>query len=177
MRSCLCNRRPPAFPGQGSWPRAFTVIRCDTASLTRKGALNWDNSACLGSNIGSSRSTFLVSKPTWGYPSLSVDATGRGVVSQAGAVALARTAQATGLTIALSTVLAPWRKPLASHDPGKIIGDLAISLAIGGDCFPSQPASPATPDEPDYAWPLTRPRKQPIRTHSGQHVSHMKDRG
>jgi hypothetical protein len=66
---------------------------------------------------------------------LAAEATGSGVVSQAGAVALARTAEATGLTTALSAALAPWRKPLASYDPGKIISDLAISLAIGGDCL------------------------------------------
>ena len=69
------------------------------------------------------------------YPLLGVEAAGSGVVSQAGAVALARTAQVTGLTAALSASLAPWRKPLATHDPGKIICELAISLAIGGDCL------------------------------------------
>ncbi|EFG78355.1 transposase, IS4 family [Mycobacterium parascrofulaceum ATCC BAA-614] len=56
-------------------------------------------------------------------------------MSQAGAVALARTAQVTGLTTALSAALMLWRKPLASHDPGKIVCDLAITLAIGGDCL------------------------------------------
>lgn len=76
-----------------------------------------------------------MSKPTWGYPSLSVDATGRGVVSQAGAITLVRTAQRTGLIEGLSTALTPWRKPLASHDPGKIITDLAIAVAIGADCL------------------------------------------
>ncbi len=35
----------------------------------------------------------------------------------------------------MSGALAPWRKPLASHDPGKIVADLAIALAIGGDCL------------------------------------------
>ena len=30
---------------------------------------------------------------------------------------------------------APWRKPLAIHDPGKIVFDLAVSVAIGGDCL------------------------------------------
>jgi hypothetical protein len=48
------------------------------------------------------------------YPGLSAEATGSGVVSQAGAVALVRTAQAAGLPAALSAALAPWRKPLAS---------------------------------------------------------------
>ena len=74
-------------------------------------------------------------KSTSPYPGLAVEATGSGVVSQAGAVALARTAQASGLTTALSAALMPWRKPLASHDPGKIVCDLAIALAIGGDCL------------------------------------------
>ena len=74
-------------------------------------------------------------KSTSCYPLLSADATGSGVVSQAGAVVLARVAHASGLGTALSVALRPWRKPLASHDPGKIICDLAISLAIGGDCL------------------------------------------
>jgi hypothetical protein len=56
-------------------------------------------------------------------------------VSQAGAVVLARTAHASGLSTALALTLRPWRKPLASHDPGKVICDLAISLAVGGDCL------------------------------------------
>jgi len=76
-----------------------------------------------------------VSKSTSWYPALSVDAAGRGVVSQAGAVTLVRTAQQVGLVDALSTALTPWRKPLASHNPGKILTDLAIAVAIGGDCL------------------------------------------
>ena len=31
--------------------------------------------------------------------------------------------------------MSPWRKPLARHDPGKIVTDLALSLAVGGDCL------------------------------------------
>lgn len=30
-------------------------------------------------------------------------------------------------------MLISWRKPLAVHDPGKIVSDSAISIAIGGD--------------------------------------------
>lgn len=74
-------------------------------------------------------------KSTSPYPLLSAESTGSGVVSQAGAVALVRTVEVSGLGQALSAALAPWRKPLASHDPGKIICDLAISLALGGDCL------------------------------------------
>lgn len=74
-------------------------------------------------------------KSTSWYPLLSVDATGRGVVSQAGAVMLVKAAEHVGLVDALSAALRPWRKPLASHDPGKIMVDLAIAVAIGGDCL------------------------------------------
>lgn len=76
-----------------------------------------------------------MSKSTSPYPTLSVDATGTGVVSHAGAVTLLRTAEAVGLTTALSDQLSLWRKPLAQFDPGKIITDLAVSLALGGDCL------------------------------------------
>jgi hypothetical protein len=34
----------------------------------------------------------------------------------------------------LSKGLAPWRLPLAIHDPGKIVLDLAMAVALGGDC-------------------------------------------
>jgi hypothetical protein len=31
--------------------------------------------------------------------------------------------------------LAPWRAPRASHDPGKVVVDLAVAIAQGGDCL------------------------------------------
>jgi len=69
------------------------------------------------------------------YPVLAVDGQGSSVVPNAGAVLLLRTAQAVGLTAALSEAVAPWRRPLARHDPGKVLLDLAVSLAVGGDCL------------------------------------------
>jgi hypothetical protein len=36
---------------------------------------------------------------------------------------------------AASETLSPWRRPLAVHDPGNIVLDLAIALALGGDCL------------------------------------------
>jgi hypothetical protein len=69
------------------------------------------------------------------YPPLSVDTTGTGVVSQGGALTLLRTAEKTGLSTALSEALTSWRKPLATHDPGKILLDLAVAVALGGDCL------------------------------------------
>ena len=69
------------------------------------------------------------------YPRVRVDAAGAGVVSQAGAVLLVETARATGLDRALSTALQRWRRPGARHDPGKVVLDLAVALAVGGDCL------------------------------------------
>jgi hypothetical protein len=76
-----------------------------------------------------------VSKSTSLYPSLSVDTTGTGVMSQAGVITLLRTAEKTGLVTGLSSALSPWRKPLATHDPGKVLLDLAVAVALGGDCL------------------------------------------
>jgi DDE family transposase len=64
---------------------------------------------------------------------VSVD--GTGIVSQAGAVLLTRTLQATGLDAGLTAALGRWRPGRAVHDPGKIIADLAVTLALGGDCL------------------------------------------
>jgi hypothetical protein len=69
------------------------------------------------------------------YPSVHVDGAGSGVVSQAGGVLLLETVRASGLDTALTAGLARWRKPTAVHDPAKILLDLAVSLALGGDCL------------------------------------------
>ncbi|MBY3554074.1 IS1380 family transposase [Modestobacter lapidis] len=74
-------------------------------------------------------------KATGPYPASTVDGAGSSVVPHAGSTVLLRTAQEVGLTSALAEALTPWRKPLARHDPGKIVLDLAVSLAIGGDCL------------------------------------------
>ncbi len=69
------------------------------------------------------------------YPLVRVDGTGRGVVSHAGAVLLTQTIRTAGLDQTLSTALAPWRKAMAVHDPGKVLLDLAVALGLGGDCL------------------------------------------
>ena len=79
-------------------------------------------------------STFNV-KRTAAYPQPRHDAGATRVVGHAGGMLLTKTAVVTGLTRELSTALARWRKPLATHDPGKILSDLAITLALGGDCL------------------------------------------
>ena len=56
-----------------------------------------------------------MSKSTSPYPRVSAAASGTGIVSHAGAALLLRAAEKTGLTSALSTELADFRKPLARH--------------------------------------------------------------
>jgi hypothetical protein len=57
---------------------------------------------------------------------------GRSRARGAGQVDTIRT---TGPHQALSTALSRWRRPTAVHDPAKIVCDLAITLALGGDCL------------------------------------------
>lgn len=72
-----------------------------------------------------------MSNPTRSYPWVHVDTAAVGAVAQAGGVLLTRTAEATGLTASLWAELSPWRKPFATHHPGKVASDLALSLALG----------------------------------------------
>ena len=74
-------------------------------------------------------------KTTGLYPRVRVDAAGSGVVSQAGGLLLTNAVRASGLDAELSRLLERWRKPLARHDPAKIVTDLAVALALGGDCL------------------------------------------
>ena len=68
-------------------------------------------------------------------PKITVSADGTGIVSQAGALLLTETARITGLDRQLSAGLERWRAPRAVHDPGKIVTDLAVAVALGGDCL------------------------------------------
>lgn len=60
---------------------------------------------------------------------------GEGLVSHAGAALLAEAADRLGLTGALSRALAPMRERRPKHDPGRVVRDLAVMLADGGDCL------------------------------------------
>jgi DDE family transposase len=55
-------------------------------------------------------------------------------VSQAGGELLTQTLRVTGLGRGLSAAPERWRPGWAVHDPGKIITDVAVALALGGDC-------------------------------------------
>jgi hypothetical protein len=83
-----------------------------------------------------------------------VSADGTGIISQAGGLLLTRTLRVTGLDRGLDAALERWRPARAAHSPGKIVTDLAVALALGGDCLAdvamlrSQPelSGPVAPD-------------------------------
>ena len=72
-------------------------------------------------------------QPTRFYPRLQVDTAPCASVAQAGGVMLTETIAASGLATQLRAALAPWRKDLAVHDPAKVLLDLALSVALGGE--------------------------------------------
>jgi hypothetical protein len=63
-----------------------------------------------------------------------VTADGAGLVSHAGTALLARVADKLGLTGALSLRLGSIKQRRRGHDPGRVIRDLAVMLADGGEC-------------------------------------------
>jgi Transposase DDE domain group 1 len=63
-----------------------------------------------------------------------VTADGEGLVSHAGAALLVELAERAGLTSALSAAMAPTRERRSAHDPGRVLRDVAVMLADGGDC-------------------------------------------
>jgi hypothetical protein len=64
-----------------------------------------------------------------------MSADGTGIISQAGGLLLTRTLRVTGLDQGLEEALERWRPARAVHSPGKIVTDLVVALALGGDCL------------------------------------------
>lgn len=55
-------------------------------------------------------------------------------MSHAGVALLVELADRVGLTVALSEALAGTRERRSAHDPGRVLRDVAVMLADGGDC-------------------------------------------
>jgi hypothetical protein len=75
-----------------------------------------------------------VVKPAACLGTVEVTADGEGLVSRAGAALLVELANRVGLTGALSVALGPTRERRSAHDPGRVLRDVAVMLADGGDC-------------------------------------------
>jgi hypothetical protein len=63
-----------------------------------------------------------------------VTADGDGLISHAGVALLVELADRVGLTGELSDALAGSRERRSVHDPGRVLRDVAVMLADGGDC-------------------------------------------
>ena len=66
---------------------------------------------------------------------LQVVADAEGLTSRAGTALVAGVADRVGLTAGLSNALAGLRERRSRHDPGRVLRDLALTLADGGDCL------------------------------------------
>ncbi len=68
------------------------------------------------------------------FVTVEVTTDGAGLVSHTGTALLSQVADKVGLTSALSAGLAPVKQRRRGHDPGRVIRDLAVMLADGGEC-------------------------------------------
>ena len=69
------------------------------------------------------------------YPSVVAESGDVPAVGLAGARLLTETSRVTGLGDELSRALSAWRRSWAVHDPGRIMADLAVCVALGGRCL------------------------------------------
>ena len=72
-----------------------------------------------------------------------IAADGDGLVSRSGTALLAELADRLGLTAALSEAMADTCERGGGHDRGRVLRDLALTLADGGDCLADLGARPA----------------------------------
>ena len=68
-------------------------------------------------------------------PRVQVVAGSESLISSAGGSLLLETTRVSGLAAGLSEALSPWRRARAIHDPAKVLLDMAITVAHGGDCL------------------------------------------
>ena len=72
---------------------------------------------------------------TTSRPKIMVTADGRGVVSHAGSRLLAEVAVVTGLDVGFAEVAGAGRVRRSAHDPGRVLSDVAVMLADGGEAI------------------------------------------
>ncbi len=66
---------------------------------------------------------------------LVLDDVGESLATSSGSLLMIEAIRVAGLGSGLSSALAPWRPTRAHHDPGKVLLDVAIAVALGGDCL------------------------------------------
>src|SRR5205809_1248992 len=116
-----------------SLPRACSNDRAPDGRGRGNVRLSSDSSACRRSKIELGRFTLKVMRDGRRV-TVEVTADGAGLVSHAGSALLAQVADRLGLTKALSLRLAVLKQRRRGHDPGRVVRDLAVMLADGGEC-------------------------------------------
>jgi Transposase DDE domain group 1 len=77
---------------------------------------------------------------------LVLDPVRESLISCSGALLFSEVCRVTGLGDGLTSALLPWRPGRASHDPGKVLLDVATAVALGGDCLADVAALRAQPE-------------------------------
>ena len=68
-------------------------------------------------------------------PSLVLDPARESLISSSGALLINEAIRVAGLDRGLAQALSRWRPKRATHDPGKVLLDVATAVALGGDCL------------------------------------------
>lgn len=107
--------------------------------LHRKALLAWDNPVCQERVVPGEGLTLKVkvsrkAKKARDVAPLLVTADGKGMTGRAGTGLLGRVADRVGLTDGLSQAVGGCRS-WVEHDPGKVVRDLVLMLADGGDAL------------------------------------------
>lgn len=79
-------------------------------------------------------------------PSLVLDPVRESLISSSGALLFREAVRVAGLDRGLSAALSRWRPTRATHDPGKVLLDVATAVALGGDCLADVAAVRAQPE-------------------------------
>lgn len=79
-------------------------------------------------------------------PNLVLDPVRESLISSSGALLIKEAVRVAGVERDLSRTLSRWRPTRATHDPGKLLLDVAMAVALGGDCLADVAAVRSQPE-------------------------------
>ena len=79
-------------------------------------------------------------------PNLVLDPVRESLISSSGALLIKEVIRVVGLERDLSQTLSRWRPARATHDPGRVLLDVATAVALGGDCLADVAAVRSQPE-------------------------------
>ena len=129
-----------------------------SGSLRRKCPPEQGRCGCLRAASPTQEDVILPVKHHTRVGSLAVQADARGLVSRSGTALVAELAGRLGVTAALSEALVHLHRRRPTHDPGRVLVDLAVMLIDGGECVLTSVRWPTSPTC-SARWRHTRPRR------------------